>query len=135
MLELVSNLCQTGLQLGNTGTISKALQFSLSLSLGRVLQSYVLCKCPPHCCAQLGTISKALQFSWSLSLGRVLLLQSYVLCKCPPQCCAKLRTISKAVQSSLSLSLGRVLLQSYAVPVSVLPTPGSKPDSLLTAWV
>ena len=99
-----------------------------SLGLGQVLQSYVLCKCPPHCCAKLGTISKALQFSWSLSLGRV--LQSYVLCKCPPHCCAQLGTISKALQFSWSLSLGRVLLlQSYVLCkcpphccASVLPT-------------
>ena len=100
--ELVSNLCQTGLQLGNTRNNQQSLTVFLvpCLGLGRVLlQSYVvLCKCPPHCCAKLGTISKTLQFS-------------------------------------LSLSLGRVLPQSYVVPVSVLPTPGPKPDSLSTAWV
>ena len=136
--ELVSNSCQTGLQLGNTWNNQQSLTVFLvpCLGLGRVLpQSYVvLCKCPPHCCAKLGTISKALQFSLSLSLGRVL-PQSYVMCKCPPRCCAKLGTISKALQFSLSLSLGRVLPQSCVVPVSVLPTPGPKPDSLSTAWV
>ena len=119
---------------------AKPYSFPCPLSRSRAGPPSVLCcsvqvSSPLLCKTRNNQFSlKALQFFLSLSLGRVL-PQSYVMCKCPPRCCAKLGTISKALQFSLSLSLGRVLPQSCVVPVSVLPTPGPKPDSLSTAWV